>query len=384
MKNYIFFGLLSLSLAGAMALGGQDKSAPAGLKMQSWGKTPDGKVAHLYTLTNGKGIEAAITDFGATLVSLKVPDRGGKLADVVLGYDSLEGYITDKAYFGATVGRYANRIAHGKFTLNGVTYTLAKNNGENSLHGGIRGFNKALWSARDVSTKDYPALELRYLSKDGEEGYPGNLSVQVVYSFTPRNELKIEYSATTDQDTVINLTNHSYFNLGGEGSGNILNHVLELKADRFTPINADLIPTGELRDVSGTPFDFRKATAIGARIGQDDQQLKLARGYDHNFVLNHQKPGDLTLAAMVYEPEGSRLLEVLTTEPGIQFYSGNFLDGTIRGKGGHIYNQRDGLCLETQHFPDSPNHPEFPTTVLKAGARFHSETVLRFGIWLMH
>ena len=346
--------------------------------MQPFGTTPDGTSISLYTLTNKNGMELAITNYGGAVVSLKVPDRKGTLADVVLGYDTLEGYIEDKSYFGALIGRYGNRIAHGKFTLDGVTYTLAKNNGENSLHGGAKGFNKAVWTAKDVSNSAGPALQLDYLSKDGEEGYPGNLSVRVTYSLTPHNEVRIEYSATTDKDTVLNLTNHSYFNLGGPGGGDILRDQLMLKADRFTPVDAGLIPTGELRNVAGTPFDFRTPTVIGSRIDQNDEQLKLAKGYDHNWVLSAEPRQEPALAARVHDPTNGRVLEVWTTEPGIQFYTGNFLDGTARGKGGQLYAQHAGLCLETQHFPDSPNHPAFPSTVLKPGQQFHSTTIWKF------
>lgn len=343
---------------------------------QSFGKTGDGQQIDLYILTNKNGMEAAITNYGGTVVTLKVPDRNGKLADVVLGYDKLNDYADGRAYFGAIAGRYANRIANAKFTLDGTTYTLPKNDGENHLHGG---FNKRVWTAQDVSSDAGEALELAYLSKDGEEGYPGNLSVKVLYTLTEQNELKIEYSATTDKDTVVNFTNHSYFNLAGQGNGNILQQQLMIRADRFTPIDATSIPTGELRSVKGTPFDFTNATAIGARIDQDDQQLRMGRGYDHNWVLNGGTAGALSLAAQAYDPQSGRLLEVWTTEPGLQFYAGNFLDG-IRGRDGKIYNRRDAFCLETQHFPDSPNHPNFPSTVLKPGQHFQSTTVYKFSI----
>ena len=348
------------------------------MEKKSFGVTADGSSADLYVLTNKNGAQVSITNFGGVVVSIKVPDRKGTLGDIVLGHDSLEGYINDKNFFGALIGRYGNRIAHGKFIINGVTYTLAKNNGENSLHGGTKGFNKVLWKAQGISKKDGPSLELKYLSKDGEEGYPGNLAVTVIYTLTNDNELKIEYTATTDKPTVINLTNHSYFNLAGPGAGDILNHVLMLNAGKFTPVDAGLIPTGELRSVAGTPFDFRKPTAIGARIGQNDEQLKLGKGYDHNFVLDKKKPGSMTLAARVVEPQNGRVMEVWTTEPGIQFYSGNFLDGTVHGKSGQAYGLRLGLCLETQHFPDSPNRASFPTTLLKPRERYHTTTVYRF------
>jgi aldose 1-epimerase len=355
-------------------------SAEAKSKMQkqAFGKTGAGQAVDLYILTNEHGMEATITNYGGTVVSLKVPDRNGKLADVVLGYDTIGGYESGKSYFGAIIGRYGNRIAHGKFTLDGVAYALAKNNGENSLHGGTLGFNGRVWTAKDVSSSAGQALELTYLSKDGEEGYPGNLSVKVVYTLTANNGLKIDYSATTDKDTVLNLTNHAYFNLAGEGNGDILDDQLMIHADRFTPVDANLIPTGELKSVKGTPFDFQEPTVVGARINQDDEQLKYGKGYDHNWVLQGWKPDMLALAARVYEPKSGRVLEAWTTEPGIQFYTGNFLDGTGGGKGGKAYGRRFALCLETQHFPDSPNHAAFPSTVLKPGQQYRSTTVYKF------
>ncbi len=343
----------------------------------SFGKTPDGQNVDLYTLTNQNGMQVAITNFGGIVVRIQTVDRQGKTDDVVLGYDSLDGYVNDTAYFGAVIGRYGNRIALGKFTLDGARYTLARNNGENSLHGGIKGFNKAVWQAREMAVEDGPSVELTYLSKDGEEGYPGNLSVKVLYTLTDRNELKIDYTATTDKKTVLNLTNHSYFNLNPAGS-DVLQHLLMIQADKFTPVDAGLIPTGELRSVAGTPFDFRKPTAIGARIEQEDEQLKLGKGYDHNFVLNRKGKG-MELAARVVEPTTGRVLEVLTDEPGVQFYTGNFLDGTVRGKGGKAYGRRSAFCLETQHFPDSPNHPKFPSTELKPGEKYQTTTIYRFG-----
>jgi aldose 1-epimerase len=348
------------------------------MKEQQFGKTSDGREADLYTLTNKKGMEVAITNFGGIVVALKVPDRKGKIDDIVLGYDSLEGYLTNKAFFGAVIGRYGNRIAHGKFTLGGTSYTLPKNDGDNVIHGGPEGFNKRLWTAKDVSTSKGQALELTYLSVDGEEGFPGNLSVKVVYTLTDQNELAIAYSATTDKETVVNLTSHSYFNLAGQGNGDILGHQLMIRGDRITPVDAALIPTGELRPVKGTPFDFTQATAIGARINQDDVQLKLGKGYDHNWVLPVADKGAPALVAEVYEPKAGRVLQVLSTEPGVQFYTGNFLDGTIRGKGDKVYNYRYGFCLETQHFPDSPNHPSFPSTVLKPGQTYDTTTIFKF------
>jgi aldose 1-epimerase len=310
-------------------------------------------------------------------VSLEAPDRDGKLADVVLGFDSLDGYLGKPPYFGAIIGRYGNRIGAGKFTLDGQQYTLAGNDHGNSLHGGLKGFDKVLWTATPKSTPEGQALLLHYVSKDGEEGYPGNLAVTVTYTLTDKNELKIHYSATTDKATVLNLTNHSYFNLAGAGSGDILKHELTLHADRFTPVDKGLIPTGKLEPVAGTPFDFTKATAIGARVNDDHEQLKLGLGYDHNWVLTRSGKG-LATAAEVYEPSSGRALEVLTTEPGVQFYCGNFLDGTNVGKGGKAYQHRWGFCLETQHFPDSPNKPEFPSTRLAPGEKYDTTTVYKF------
>jgi aldose 1-epimerase len=365
--------MLVVSIA-MVVVSGLQAEAKSKMQKQSFGKTEDGQQADLYILTNKNGMEAAITNYGGTVVSLKVPDRNGKIEDVVLGYDKLDDYAAGKAYIGATVGRYANRIAHATFTLDGITYTLAKNDGDNHLHGG---FNKRVWTAKDVSDSAGQALELTYLSKDGEEGFPGKLAVQVVYTLTDQNELKIDYSATTDKDTVLNLTNHAYFNLAGQGDGDILQQQIMIRADRFTPIDATSIPTGELRSVKGTPFDFTTATAIGARIDQDDQQLKLGRGYDHNWVLNSGASGSLSVAAQAYDPHSGRVLEVWTTEPGIQLYTGNFLDG-IHGKDGKVYNRRYAFCLETQHFPDSPNKPNFPSAELKPGQHFQSTTVYKF------
>ncbi|HSM77854.1 MAG TPA: aldose epimerase family protein [Bryobacteraceae bacterium] len=344
------------------------------MEHKPFGQTAEGEKVDLYTLTNPNGMEAAISTYGGIVVSLKTPDRSGKLGDVVLGFDDLKGYLGASPYFGALVGRYGNRIAKGKFSLDGVEYTLAKNNGENSLHGGLRGFDKRVWTAKEVSPE---SLELSYFSKDGEEGYPGNLSATVTYTLTDNNELKIDYSATTDKDTVLNLTNHSYFNLAGEGQGDILGEMVMINADRFTPTDSGLIPTGELRSVEGTPFDFRKPHAIGERINSTDEQIVMAKGYDQNFVLNRTGNG-LELAARVTDPKTGRVMEVLTTQPGLQFYSSNFLDGTIHGKGGKVYGPRAAFCMETQHFPDSPNHPSFPSTELKPGERYQTTTMYRF------
>jgi aldose 1-epimerase len=338
-----------------------------------WGKTSDRVNVDLYTLANAKGAEARIITYGGIVVSLRVPDRSGALGDVVAGFDNLEGYLTPAPYFGALIGRYGNRIGGAQFSLSGAEYTLTKNDGDNQLHGGPRGFDKRVWHARLLTPQ---SLELSYLSKDGEEGYPGNLLVTVVYSLTDSNELKIDYSATTDKETVVNLTHHSYFNLAGDGD--ILGHQLSIRADRFTPVDRTLIPTGELRSVAGTPFDFRTATSIGERIEQQDEQLIFGRGYDHNWVLN-RAGSSLESAAIVTDPKSGRVMEVLTTTPGLQFYSGNFLDGTLQGKK-RTYTRRSAFCLETQFFPDSPNKPAFPSTILRPGSTFRSTTVYRFSV----
>ena len=363
---------LTLSVVGTHGM-----QAETNIKKEPFGRTPDNGIADLYTLANRHGMQAAITNYGGIVVQLRVPDHKGHFADVVLGYDGLEGYLHDKAYLGALIGRYGNRIAQGKFTLEGKTYTLPRNDGENTLHGGLKGFNQVLWKATELEDNQGPGLQLEYLSKDGEQGFPGNLSVKVIYTLTDQNELKIESSATTDKETVVNLTNHSYFNLVGAGNGDILRHQVTLRADKFTPVNEWLIPTGELRSVQSTPMDFRTPTAVGARIDQDDQQLRYGRGYDHNWVLSSGGSKTPTLAATVYEPDTGRVLELWTTEPGIQFYTGNFLDG-VKGKGGKTYLRRYALCLETQHFPDSPNHPNFPSTVLKPAERYHAVTIYKF------
>lgn len=347
------------------------------ISKQPYGQTADGQSVDLYTLTNAAGVELGVTNFGGIITSLRVPDRAGAMGDVVHGFDRWDGYLRGHPFFGALVGRYGNRIARGKFTLNGVEYSLALNNGPNALHGGLKGFDKVAWQANAISTDAGPGLVLRYLSRDGEEGYPGNLSVVVTYVLADPAELRISYSANTDKDTVINLTNHSYFNLAG--GGDILGHEVQLFADQFTPVDANLIPTGVLQDVSGTPFDFRTPTAIGARINDAHEQITRGGGYDHNFVVRGPM-GALRPAARVTEPTTGRALEVFTTEPGVQFYTGNFLDGSLTGKRGAVYARRSGFCLETQHFPDSPNQPGFPSTVLKAGETYRSTTVFRFGV----
>jgi aldose 1-epimerase len=329
----------------------------------------------IYTLRNKSGMEARICTYGGIVVSLKTPDRAGAMGDVVLGYDSLDGYLKSSPYFGCLVGRYGNRIAKGRFTLDGVTYTLATNNYPNHLHGGVQGFDKRVWKAVPMPSSQEPALALTYVSPDGEEGFPGTLTVKAVYTLTADNGLRLDYEATTDKPTVLNLTQHSYFNLAGKGD--ILGHEVQIDASRFTPVDATSIPNGELRPVAGTPFDFRKSTAIGARINQDEEQLKFGAGYDHNWVID--KPsGQLALQARVHEPTTGRVLEVLSTEPGLQFYCGNFLDGSITGKGGWVYQHRNGFCMEPQHYPDSPNQPNFPSAVLRPGKTFRSTIIYRF------
>ena len=339
-------------------------------------KTINGKKTNLYFLHNKNGIKVAITNYGGRIVGILTPDKDGTFADIVLGHDSLGGYLDGQNnYFGAIIGRFANRIAKGRFSLDGHHYQLPVNNGVNSLHGGTKGFDSRIWNARQLNDQN---LLLTYDSKDGEEGYPGNLKVQVQYTLTTNNSLRIEYTAITDKETVINLTNHSYFNLNGAGNGTIYNQMLMINADHYTPIDASMIPTGQIAPVKGTPFDFTKPVPIGQRIEQDNQQLKYAHGYDDNWVLNKPKPGVLTLAARVYDPANGRGIDVYTTQPGIQFYSGNFLNGKTIGKGGKPYNYRSAFTLETQHFPDSPNHSNFPNTVLKPGQIFYSVTIFHF------
>jgi aldose 1-epimerase len=378
LQTLVVIVLLVSSLVGSVS--SAEASSSAGkhaIKKESFGKTPDGKPVDVYTLTNSHGLEARIMNFGGIVLSVRVPDRNGKLDDVVLGFDSLEPYLTNDPHFGSIIGRYANRIANGKFTLDGVEYTLPKNNGPNTLHGGVKGFDKALWQAEPSQSEKGVALVLRYTSKDGEEGFPGNLKTKVTYTLTDSDELAIDYEATTDKATPVNLTSHGYFNLAGQGTGDVLAHELLINADRFTPVDTNLIPTGELRPVKGTPLDFTKTNPIGARINDNYEQLVLAHGYDHNFVINRKGQG-LELAARVHEPSTGRVLEIHTTEPGVQFYSANFLDGTISGKQGRVYKQHYAFCLETQHFPDSPNHPSFPSTILRPGQTYHSRTVYKF------
>ena len=352
---------------------------PVTVSIAPFGVLPSGDSVHVFTLTNANGVELRALDYGGLVISLKTPDKTGALGDIVLGYDNIDGYLKSTPYFGALVGRYGNRIARGKFTVDGATYTLAVNNGVNALHGGRKGFDKVMWQAESSHDSAGAHVAFSYVSKDGEEGYPGTLKARVMYTLTNANEFAIEYHATTDKATPINLTQHSYFNLAG--GGDVLAHQLSLNADAFTPVDSTLIPTGVLQPVASTPFDFRKPMAIGAHINDVDAQLKIAGGYDHNFVIN-RAAGDTSLvqAARVVEPTTGRTLDVATTEPGVQFYTGNFLDGTITGKGGHVYQHRNGFCLETQHFPNSPNQPSFPSTILTPGATYHTRTVYTFGV----
>lgn len=334
----------------------------------------------LYTLTNSSGMKVTITNFGGKVVSLHVPDKNGKLADVVLGYDSISQYPDGNPYFGALIGRFGNRIAGGQYTLNGETVELAKNNGPNALHGGPGGFHNVLWKAKPFTDANGQGLELSYESRDGEEGYPGHLRVQVIYLLSENNELVIAYDATTSKPTVVNMTHHSFFNLRGEGNGDILGHQFELFAAHYLPVDSTLIPTGEIRSVKGTPFDFLKPHAAGERIAAEDIQLKYGNGYDHCWVVSQSFPGEMVLVARVTEPESGRVMELLTTEPGLQFYSGNFLSGKDKGKGGKSYEFRSGFCLEAQHYPDSPNKPQFPSTVLKPNEHYNQRTIYRFGV----
>lgn len=372
-------------VAFLMALGPELTGGPAGgatqtpakksahVEKAAFGQLPDGTAIESYAVYNSQGASAKLITYGATLAELHMPDKNGKMGDIVLGFDDIQGYLSQHPYFGAIVGRYANRIAKGKFTLDGKEYQLFINNAPNSLHGGAIGFNRRVWKAEEVKRPGGAGVRFTYLSKDGEENYPGNLNLSVTYILTDTNELKIEYAAETDKDTVLNLTNHSYFNLSGSDTGDILKYVLYLNADKYTPVDSTLIPTGEIASVEGTPLDFRTPTAIGARIAE----LKEIGGYDHNFAVNG-KAGTLRIAGRVTDPESGRQVEVWTTEPGVQFYSAIHLNGTIKGKGGVAYGKYGAICLETQHFPDSPNHPNFPSTELKPGQQFHSETIYKF------
>jgi len=349
------------------------------MKKSDFNTNINGKKIQLFTLTNSNGVKVEITNFGGKVVSIIVPDKNGVFKDVVLGYDHIDDYISGNPYFGALIGRYGNRIAKGKFSLEKREYQLVKNNGNNHLHGGIMGFNDVVWDATFIENSVGQFLELEYLSKDGEENYPGNLKVKVIYSLTEENELKISYQATTDKTTIINLTHHTFFNLAGEGNGDILDHELFINSDIFTPTNSESIPTGEFKSVEGTPMDFRSFTAIGNRIENNDKQLQFGNGYDHNYILKN-KQKNIVLAAAVHEPESCRVMEVWTDQPGMQFYSGNFLDGSDVGKEGKKYNRRTAFCLETQHFPDSPNQPHFPSTILESDKNYAYTCIYKFSV----
>ncbi len=368
--NFILGSILILSITGC-----DDKSIF--LLEKEYGVLDDGTIIKQYIFENDNQMKVKIINYGAIVVSIEVPDKYGKINDVVLGYDSIEGYVQDPSYFGAIVGRIGNRIAKGKFSLDGKDYTLAINNNENHLHGGIKGFNKRVWSPEIIKLNDAPALKLTYVSSDGEEGYPGNLTLEVTYSISSENELIIDYLGKTDKATILNPTNHSYFNLGGEGNGDILDHILKINADYFTPVDEGLIPLGNHKSVLGTPMDFLSPKKIGDRINNNDDQLKVGLGYDHNWVFNDWD-GTLKLGVSLFDPQSGRLMEVLTTEPGVQFYSGNFLDGTNIGKNQKAYQYRSALCLETDHFPDSQNNPNFPSVVLRPGEEYKQKTIYKF------
>jgi len=370
---------LALVAGLMMAIGTGMAAQGRGITKETWGKTATGEAVERYTLTNGKGASVQVITLGGTITSIKVPDRTGAIGEVTLGFDSLEGYLKPHPFFGVLVGRYGNRIGNATFTLDGKAYTLAKNNGENSLHGGRKGFDKYVWKAREVPSKDGLAIELTHVSPDGDEGFPGTLTATVVYTWTDANGLRIDYTATTDKPTVVNLTNHAYFNLSSGAASTILDHELMLAADHFTPVDKGLIPTGEIRPVKGTPFDFTTSGKIGQHIDATDEQIQFGGGYDHNFVLNG-KAGTMRMAARVVERASGRVMDVTTTEPGVQFYTGNFLDGTLVGRGGKTYPRRAGFCLETQHYPDSPNKPKFPSVVLRPGETYRTSTQYTFGV----
>jgi len=370
-----------LGAAAALALACAPAGEPAGTDGAVFGRTPDGVEVEMFTLGNENGIEIVVIEYGAILQAIRVPDGAGGRVDIALGHDSLAGYVKDSPYFGAIVGRYANRIAGGRFTLDGETHELARNDGPNHLHGGERGFDRVVWEGRALETDEGDTVELRHTSPAGEEGYPGTLEVVVTYTLTDADELVVDYRARTDAPTPVNLSQHTYFNLAGAGSGDILDHVLTIHGDAYTPVDSTLIPNGEIVPVEGTPFDFRSPTPIGARIGADHPQLAHGGGYDHNFVLRRPPDGATgpAPAARVVDPASGRWLDVRTTEPGLQFYSGNFLDGSIRGKDGRVYRHRGAFCLETQHYPDSPNREAFPSTILQPGEEYRSRSVYAFG-----
>lgn len=371
------FPLASLFVALALAANASGAELSTATT-DTWGKAEDGTPIHIYTLRNSNGMEARVSDFGGTLVSLTVPDRDGKMADVLLGFDKAEDYVGERSFYGAILGRYANRIANAAFDLEGQHYQVTANSKWGTLHGGNKGFDRVMWTATAEVTKEGPSVKLTYVSKDGEEGYPGTLTTTAVYTLTDKNELKLDYTATTDKPTVVNLSLHPYFNLKGQGEGDVLDHVVTLYGDKFTPIGDNRMPTGEIKSVEGTALDFRKPATIGARINSDDEQLKKAFGYDHNFIVNRTKPGELALAAKVEEPTTGRVLEVLTTEPGFQFYTDNAAGDTDGNKGGKTYHIHYAFCIEPGHYPDSPNHPNFPTTELKPGETFKSTMIFRF------
>jgi aldose 1-epimerase len=374
----VLLAVATISLLGVSASDAAGSRGRLDVKRERFGTMPDGTPVHRYTLTNARGMEVKLITYGGAIQSLRVPDRHGRKANVTLGFSTLEGYLDpDNPYFGCITGRYANRIANGRFTLDGVTYQLARNNGPNHLHGGNVGFDKRVWDAEVLRGKGSVGVRFHYVSPDGEENYPGALDTTVTYTLNNRNALRMRYQATTTEPTIVNLTNHAYWNLAGEGSGDIYGHELKLRANRYTPVDPTLIPTGELARVAGTPFDFRSTHTIGERIRESHPQILIGQGYDHNWVLNRRGSG-LELAARLKDPKSGRVLEVLTVEPGIQFYSGNFLNGTLVGTSGRTYRQGDGLALETQHFPDSPNKPQFPSTVLRPGERYDTTTVYRF------
>ena len=370
----------AMAMVAVVVLGTSMTARTRGVTKQTWGKTAAGEAVDLYTLTNAKGASVQIATLGGTVVSVRVPDKTGALGNVVLGFDSLDGYLAPHPFFGVLVGRYGNRIGKAQFTLDGKTYSLAKNNGENSLHGGRKGFDKYVWKARDVASPDGLALELTHVSPDGDEGFPGTLSATVRYTWTDANDLRIDYTATTDKPTVVNLTNHSYFNLSAGTAATVLDHTLRLAAETFTPVDKGLIPTGELRPVAGTPFDFTKPRRIGELIDKDEEQIKFGGGYDHNFVLSGPASGSMRPVARATEPTSGRVMDVATSEPGVQFYTGNFLDGSVKGRGGKPYVKRSGFCLETQHYPDSPNKPDFPSVVLRPGQTYKTSTQYTFGV----